>query len=115
MMQQGATIDKPVNPAPDPAVVGPMLQLIYGRLVGQVVGLAAKLGIADRVAAGTATTEGLAGELNANTSSLRRFLRALAAFGIVAESAPDVWRLTPGGARDPFSRMTAFCWPRFAS
>jgi hypothetical protein len=97
MMQQAATINKPVNPAPDPAVVGRMLQLIYGRLAGQVAGLAAKLGIADRMAAGTTTTDGLAAELNANSSSLRRFLRALASFGIVAESRPDQWRLTAGG------------------
>ena len=97
MMQQAAVIDKTAAAGPDPAAVGKMLQLIYGRFVGHAVGLAAQLGIADRVAAGATTTDRLAGELSANPASLRRFLRALAANGILSEGAPDEWRLTAAG------------------
>lgn len=97
MLQNAATIDNAASFGPDPQALGQMLQLIYGRFAGQVVCLAAKLGIADKIAAGSTTTENLAVLLDANPSSLRRFLRALASHGILAEGVPDQWRLTPAG------------------
>jgi len=90
------TTDKPAS-CLNPAALGKMLQLIYGRFAGQTVCLAAKLGIADHIAAGLTTTADLAAVLDANPSSLRRFLRALASNGILAEDVPDAWRLSPAG------------------
>jgi SAM-dependent methyltransferase len=96
MMQQDATLDKPVVSGPNAAVLRQMLQLIYGRFAGQAVCLAAKLGIADYIAAGSDTTDKLASVLNADRSSLSRFLRALASNGVLAETH-DHWKLTAAG------------------
>ena len=98
IMQQELSIAQPAPAGPDAGALGRILQLIYGRFAGQIVCLAAKLGIADHIAAGADTTRELAAALDANPSSLRRFLRALASHGIVAEGAPDSWKLTTAGA-----------------
>ena len=98
MMQQVSMVDKSSPSGPQPEHVGRILQLIYGRFAGHAVCLAAKLGIADHIAAGAGTTEKLARALNANTSSLRRFLKALASNGLMAEGPQDHWTLTPSGA-----------------
>jgi hypothetical protein len=97
IMRYEVTIDKPALSGPGGETLGKMLQLIYGRFAGQTVCLAAKLGIADRIGAGLASTKDLAAALDANPSSLRRFLRALASYGILAEDGPDLWDLTPAG------------------
>jgi hypothetical protein len=96
-MQRDMTIDKPESASPDPAALGKMLQLIYGRFAGQTVCLAAKLGIADHITAGLITTTDLAAVLHANPSSLRRFLRALVSYGILAEDVPNEWKLSAAG------------------
>ena len=97
MMQQATVIDKPAFTGPDPAAMGQVLSLIYGRFAGQAVCLAAKLGVADAIAAGATSTERLARHLGATPASLGRFLAALASSGIVAEEFAGEWRLTPAG------------------
>ncbi len=96
-MQHATAVDKAQVSGPNPKQVGHMLQLIYGRFVGEAVCLAAKLGIADLIVTGRDTTAKLAGDLDANQGSLRRFLKALASNGILAEQAEDHWKLTPTG------------------
>ena len=86
---------KPPHAGPEPA--GRVIDLIYGRYVGQAVCLAAKLGIADHIAAGCATTAALSLALNAKPEPLLRFLRALAAHGLLAETPAGTWTLTPAG------------------
>ena len=58
---------------------------------------AARLGIADALAGGSRTVEELAVACGADAGSLRRLLRALAAIGVTAETAPGVFGLTPFG------------------
>lgn len=97
-MQTAVAIDKAPTAGPDPAALGMLLQLIYGRFVGQAVCLAAKLRIADHVTAGRVRTEQLASALGAKQDSLRRFLKALASQGLFVETADDHWELTASGA-----------------
>jgi len=97
-MQTIAAIDKAQSAGPDQAALRTLLHLIYGRFVGQAVCLAARLGIADRVAAGRERTDELASVLAANPDSLRRFLKALASQGLFVETAEDCWGLTETGS-----------------
>lgn len=96
-METITAIDKPLRAGPDGAALGKVLQLIYGRFVGQAVCLAARLRIADRIAEGRAHTDELASVLRARPESLRRFLRSLASHGLIVETAEDRWALTETG------------------
>jgi SAM-dependent methyltransferase len=58
---------------------------------------AARLGIADALGGGERSVEDLAKACGADAGSLRHLLRALAALGIVAETAPGRFVLTPFG------------------
>src|ERR1700694_2632220 len=97
MLTETEPIHNPGLGGPSPADINRMLSVIYGRFAGQVVCLAAKLGIADQIAAGVKTTEALASRLNANPDSLRRLLLALAAHGILFEDTLNSWELTSCG------------------
>lgn len=97
MVETARAVDDGVISGPQPEALGHILQLIYGRFAGQMVCLAAKLGIADQIAAGADTTQALAAMHGADVNSLRRFLRALGANGILAEDGADRWRLTAAG------------------
>jgi len=58
---------------------------------------AARLGVADALAGGEQTVEDLAISCGAKPPSLHRLLRALASFGVVAETKPASFTLTPAG------------------
>ncbi len=96
-MRSIAAIDKAPATSPDGAALGTVLQLIYGRFVGQAVCLAARLRIADHIAEGRVQTEELASTLGARPESLRRFLKNLASHGLIVETAEDRWRLSETG------------------
>jgi O-methyltransferase/methyltransferase family protein len=79
------------NP-PAPAV---MLTLIMGRWVSQLIYVAAKLDLADRLKHGPRTVEELAAAAEVKAPLLYRMLRALASFGIFAETSDKRFKLTP--------------------
>jgi O-methyltransferase/methyltransferase family protein len=66
------------------ADTGALLALINGYQVSQALHVAARLGIADRLADGPLTVEELG--LDADRDALRRLLRALAAAGVLREA-----------------------------
>jgi ubiquinone/menaquinone biosynthesis C-methylase UbiE len=72
-----------------------LMQLSLGSLVSQAVHVAAKLGIADLLAAGAKSAEELARECGAHAPSLYRVLRALAAVGVFAEREDGRFEQTP--------------------
>ena len=63
----------------------------------QLIHVAAKLGVADLLHAGVTSTEELAAALSVDRQALSRVLRALASFGIFAETEPGCFALTPLG------------------
>jgi ubiquinone/menaquinone biosynthesis C-methylase UbiE len=78
--------------APPEAVV---MQLALGSLVSQAVYVAAKLGVADLLAAGPQDAAALATATGTHAPALYRILRALASFGVFAERADGRFELTP--------------------
>ena len=72
-----------------------MRQMVTGCLVSQLTYVAAKLGIADRLADGPKTAARLAALVDAHPPSLYRVLRALAALGVFTEDADGRFALTP--------------------
>lgn len=72
-----------------------MLQAIGGFRVSQLIHVAAKLHVADHLAAGPRSVQQLAETTGANADALYRVLRALAGLGIFAEEDGHVFRLTP--------------------
>lgn len=82
---------QPAGPGPDIALT----QTILGSLNAQAVYVAAKLGVADALAAGSKPIDQLAKEVGADESALYRVLRALASIGVFAEGPPRTFRLTP--------------------
>jgi len=75
-----------------PAVLG---KLLGGYLLGQAVMVAAELGIADHLAAGSVPVAALAPAVGADPDALYRLLRALAGEGVFTEAAPRAFALTP--------------------
>src|SRR6185436_6946719 len=68
-----------------------------GYFRGRVLCAAARLGIADVMDTGERTVAELAAASHSDPSSLYRLLRALGTFGIVRETAPATFALTPLG------------------
>lgn len=97
MVAQLAPIDKCETAASAASPQAHMLGLIYGRFIAQALFAAAKLGIADHIAGGTAETAALARAVAAEPRALRRLLRALASHGVLIETAPEHWRLSATG------------------
>src|SRR5579862_5570982 len=83
-------------PTRSPALV--LLDLLNGYRVTQALYVAARLGIADRLATGPKTSGELARASGAHAGALRRLLRALVSFGVFAEDAGDRFALTELGA-----------------
>src|SRR5262245_43679313 len=85
--------------ADDPrARPGPREQLrehIMGFRITQMIHVAARLGIADRLSGGPRTPRELAAASGADESALHRLLRALASIGLFAEDASGAFALTP--------------------
>jgi hypothetical protein len=72
-----------------------MRELIMGFRASQLIYVAAKLGLADRLAAGPQSATTLASVVGAAPQPLYRLLRALASIGIFAETANGMFELTP--------------------
>src|SRR4051794_31055652 len=81
--------------APPPQVA--MLQMMMGMWVSQIVSATAELRVPDLIAAGTTNLDDLAREAGANAGALQRLLRAAATLGVVSETAPRTFTLTPLG------------------
>jgi len=79
--------------APQDAMMG----LITGYWLSQLVFVAAKLGIPDRLAKGPLTAEALAGQLGVDGPYLYRVLRALASLGVFTEDKKGRFKLTAVG------------------
>lgn len=87
-----------------------LLRLVNGAAAAQVVGVAARLGLADLLAEGPRDAEALAGATGTHAPSLWRLLRALAALSVVTEEADGRFALSllggalrsgvPGSVRD---------------
>jgi len=71
--------------------------LIEGFIKTQVLYVAAKLGVADRLQTGPQASEALAGEVGADPRALYRLLRALEYLGVVLEPQPGIFALTAAG------------------
>jgi len=76
-----------------------LLALITGFMPARVVHAAAELGLADLLVAGVNTAASLARETGAHAPSLHRLLRALASLGLVDETEPGRFALTPLGTQ----------------
>jgi O-methyltransferase/methyltransferase family protein len=74
-----------------------LMTMVRGYMDAQVVGAAARLGIADHLAAGPRDLDALAQLMEADRESLDRFLGACTALGLV-ERAGDGFTITPLGA-----------------
>ena len=68
-----------------------------GYFRGRALCAAARLGVADALGLGERSAEELAADCRADPAALRRLLRALASFGIAAETQPGLFRLTERG------------------
>lgn len=75
-----------------------VMQMLFGFFPAQVLQVAARLGIADELAAGPRTTAELAQSIGAHEPSLYRLLRALVSFDLLAEDGPGRFTLTDRGA-----------------
>ncbi|MGH7944014.1 MAG: methyltransferase [Opitutaceae bacterium] len=71
-----------------------LLRLITGYWVTQLIHVAARLEIADRLAAGPRTSDALAAECGVRPRELHRVLRALASEGLFTEVAPRTFAVT---------------------
>jgi O-methyltransferase domain/Dimerisation domain len=76
-----------------------VLRMIQGLHVSRAVYVAAKLGIADLLADGSAASDDLARRTGTHPQSLYRILRLLAALDVLRESEPRCFALTPLGER----------------
>jgi hypothetical protein len=83
---------------PTPEAIEYLFQLMSGHIVATAVNIAARLGIADRLANGPRSAADLARECDVNDDALYRMLRALASVGVFQEVSPRTFGLTPGGA-----------------
>ena len=82
------------EPAPPAAA---LLLLATGYQASQTLFVAAKLGLADLLAGGPRSAEDLAAATGSHVPSLRRLLRALAAFDVMTESGDGLFALGPLG------------------
>ena len=74
-----------------------LLSLINGNWTTQALGVAAELGIADRLHEAPASAADLARATGCDAASVRRLLRALSSIGICSEGADGRYRLEPAG------------------
>ena len=72
-------------------------QLMAGHWISQAIYVAAKLGIADRLANAPQTVPDVAREVGADPQALHRLMRALASVGLFTEVSPARYGLTPIG------------------
>jgi hypothetical protein len=79
--------------APPPEAI--MTQMFFGAMLTQALYVAAKLSVADKLAAGPRAVSELAAETGTHERSLYRLLRSLAGHGVFRETEPKVFALTP--------------------
>jgi SAM-dependent methyltransferase len=79
------------------AAAGRLVDLIGGNWATQAIGVAARLGLADQVAAGVNAVEQLALACQCDASALHRLLRGLAALGVLEIEADGRCSLTSTG------------------
>jgi SAM-dependent methyltransferase len=72
-------------------------RLSFVMRASRALSVAAQLGIADILASGPMTSGEIAATAGVDGATLRRLLRALVAFGVFEEEAPDRFRLNPAG------------------
>jgi precorrin-6B methylase 2 len=88
------------EPDPRSGVTGPhaaLLRLAYGAQAAQVIYVAAKVGLADLLKAGSRAASDLAAAADVDVSLFRRVLRSLVSLGVLTEVAGDRFALTEMG------------------
>jgi SAM-dependent methyltransferase len=80
--------------APPPAQV---LQMMMGLWVSQILGVCARLGVADLIADGVSSSDEIAAKCGSDPAATYRVLRAGAAVGLFGEVPERKFRLTPLG------------------
>ena len=97
-----------------------LIQMAAASWVSAVVYAAAKLGLADHLAAGPRSAVELAGPTGTHAPSLHRLMRTLAGLGILTERDAQRFALTPlgealrtGAPGSARSTLMAFCGPAF--
>lgn len=74
-----------------------MMEFISGPWIAQAIYVVAKLGVADRIAAGATGVKQIAADLSVSADALARVLRALSVVGVVADQGDGKFGLTPLG------------------
>ena len=87
----------PAGAPPDLAAIQHIFQLSTGYMVSSVIGAITRLGVPEQLASGPQSTADLARATSTNEDALYRALRAMAMVGVVAETAPRTFALTPAG------------------
>ncbi len=78
-----------------PTDAAALRQMIMGFRTSQMIHVAARLGLADRLRSGPQTPETLAHAVGAAAPALQRLLRALASLGVFAETPSGAFAMTP--------------------
>jgi Dimerisation domain len=94
----------------DPAPAAEVLRLATAYQASRATYVAAKLGVPDLLADGPKSAEDLAAATGAHASSLRRLMRALAGFGVLAEGGDG--RFALGALGGVPARRRAWLRPR---
>jgi hypothetical protein len=84
------------NTSPQNAAAA-LVHFAMGGIVSRIVYVAAKLGVADQLAAGPRTPTEIAPAIGAHAPTLYRLMRTLAGFGILSETEDQRFGLTPIG------------------
>jgi hypothetical protein len=90
---------------------GRVVGLVFGAMAAEVLFTAARLGVADRLGDNERTGPEVAAELGADSTSVTRLLRAMAALELLEENNSGRFRLTEAGAllrTDRPDSMTSF-------
>ena len=98
--RRGRMVHMPENIQTSTETAPPHAQLIQMAMaywVSRIVYVAAKLGLADRLAEGPQSADELAGPTGTHAPSLYRLMRTLASLGIVTEDGTNRFALTPLG------------------
>ena len=85
------------SPSPGPPPAEMMFRMITGFWVSQIIGVAARFGIAEHLHGGAKSAEELARLTGTEPSALFRLLRAAASLGVFQLGADDRFSLTPLG------------------
>jgi len=111
-------VTKTTSPA-DPILSLKLSRLIHGLVHTQLIFVAAKLGIADKLAGGGKSIFELSKETGVIEARLYRVMRALASIGIFFEGEDQIFELTPlalplrsdvGGSQRDFAIMMGSSW-----